>query len=195
MNHDSYPDSYIRGILNSVKTIAMVGISPKDNRPSYFVFKYLQERGFRMIPVNPGQAGKEILGQKVYGKLADIPEAVDMVDIFRASAHVLPIVQEALALDPKPRVIWMQLTVRNPEAAKLAEAAGLKVVMNRCPKIEYGRLSSEISWMGVNSRVLTSKRAQGLGKGVQRMGLSHDTMQGGATEATDRAQKAEENDG
>jgi len=195
MNHDSYPDSYIRGILNTVKTIAMVGISPKDNRPSYFVFKYLQERGFRMIPVNPGQAGKEILGQKVYGKLADIPEAVDMVDIFRASAHVLPIVQEALALDPKPRVIWMQLTVRNPEAAKLAEAAGLKVVMNRCPKIEYGRLSSEISWMGVNSRVLTSKRAQGLGKGVQRMGLSHDTMQGGATEATDRAQKAEENDG
>jgi len=178
-----------------VKTIAMVGISPKDNRPSYFVFKYLQERGFRMIPVNPGQAGKEILGQKVYGKLADIPEAVDMVDIFRASAHVPPIVQEALVLDPKPRVIWMQLTVRNPEAAKLAEAAGLKVVMNRCPKIEYGRLSSEISWMGVNSRVLTSKRAQGLGKGVQRMGLSHDTMQGGATEATDRAQKAEENDG
>jgi uncharacterized protein len=195
MNHDSYPDSYIRGILNTVKTIAMVGISPKDNRPSYFVFKYLRERGFRIIPVNPGQAGREILGQKVYGRLADIPEPIDMVDIFRASAHVLPVVQEALALDPKPKVIWMQLTVRNPEAARLAEAAGLKVVMNRCPKIEYGRLSSEISWMGVNSRVLTSKRAQGLGKGVQRMGLGHETMQGGATEATDRAQKAEENDG
>jgi len=129
MNHDGYPDSYIRGILNTVKTIAMVGISPKDNRPSYFVFKYLQERGFRMIPVNPGQAGKEILGQKVYGKLADIPEAIDMVDIFRASAHVLPIVQEALALDPKPKVIWMQLTVRNEDAARLAQAAGLKVVM------------------------------------------------------------------
>jgi len=195
MNHDGYPDSYIRGILNTVKTIAMVGISPKDNRPSYFVFKYLQERGFRMIPVNPGQAGKEILGQKVYGKLADIPEAIDMVDIFRASAHVLPIVQEALALDPKPKVIWMQLTVRNEDAARLAQAAGLKVVMNRCPKIEYGRLSSEISWMGVNSRVLTSKRAQGLGKGVQRMGLGHETMRGGATAATDRAQKGEENDG
>jgi predicted CoA-binding protein len=195
MNHDRYPDSYIRGILNTVKTIAMVGISPKDNRPSYFVFKYLQERGYRMIPVNPGQAGKEILGQRVYGKLADIPEPIDMVDIFRASVHVLPVVQEALALDPKPRVIWMQLTVRNDDAARIAEATGLKVVMNRCPKIEYGRLSSEISWMGVNSRVLTSKRAQGLGKGVQRMGLSHDTIQGGATEATDRAQKAEENDG
>ena len=195
MNHDKYPDSYIRGILNTVKTIAMVGISPKDNRPSYFVFKYLLARGYRMIPVNPGQAGKEILGQKVYGKLADIPEPVDMVDIFRASEHVLPVVQEALALNPKPQVIWMQLTVRNEEAARLAEAVGLKVVMNRCPKIEYGRLSSEISWIGVNSRVLTSKRAQGLGKGVQRMGLTHDTMPGGATQATDRAQKGEENDG
>src|SRR6202162_1213330 len=101
MNHDNYPDSYIRGILNTVKTIAMVGISPKDNRPSYCVFKYLQERGFRMIPVNPGQAGKAILGQKVYARLADIPEPVDMVDIFRASEHVLPIVQEALTLNPK----------------------------------------------------------------------------------------------
>ncbi len=195
MNHDSYPDSYIRGILNTVKTIAVVGISPKDNRPSYFVFKYLLTRGYRMIPVNPGQAGKEILGQKVYGKLADIPEPVDMVDIFRASEHALPVVQEALTLTPKPQVIWMQLIVRNQEAARLAEAAGLKVVMNRCPKIEYGRLSSEISWIGVNSRVLTSKRAQGFGKGVQRMGLAHDTLQGGATDATDRAQKGEENSG
>jgi predicted CoA-binding protein len=171
MNHDTYPDSYIRGILNYVKTIAMVGISPKDNRPSYFAFKYLQERGYRMIPVNPGQAGREILGQKVYGKLADIPEPVDMVDIFRASEHVLPIVQEALTLTPKPKAIWMQLTVRNEAAARLAEEAGLKVVMNRCPKIEYGRLSSEISWIGVNSRVLSSKRAQPLGKGVQRMSI------------------------
>ncbi len=93
MNHDTYPDSYIRGILNTVKTIAMVGISPKDNRPSYFAFKYLQERGYHMIPVNPGQAGKDILGQKVYARLADIPEPVDMVDIFRASEHVLPIVR------------------------------------------------------------------------------------------------------
>ena len=100
MNHDNYSDSYIRGILNTVKTIAMVGISPKDNRPSYFAFKYLLERGYRMIPVNPGQAGKKILGQKVYAKLADIPEPVDMVDIFRASENVLPIVQEVLTLTP-----------------------------------------------------------------------------------------------
>lgn len=171
MNHDGYPDSYIRGILNTVKSIAMVGISPKDNRPSYFAFKYLLERGYHMIPVNPGQVGKEILGQKVYGKLSEIPEPVDMVDIFRASQFVMPVVEEALALKPKPQVIWMQLSVRDAEAAALAEAAGIKVVMDRCPKIEYGRLSSEISWMGINSRTLSSKRAQNFGGGFQRMGL------------------------
>ena len=178
MNHDQYPDSYIRGILNTVKTIAMVGFSPKENRPSYFVFKYLLERGYRVIPVNPGHAGKEVLGQKVYAKLADIPEPIDMVDIFRASEFALGIVKEALALTPKPQVIWMQLTVRNDEAAKLAEDAGLKVVMNRCPKIEYGRLSSEISWIGVNSRTLSSQRAKTLGKGVQRMSLGAEKDKG-----------------
>src|ERR1700688_4482549 len=104
MNHDNYPDSYIRSILNTVKTIAMVGVSPKDNRPSYFAFKYLLARGYRMIPVNPGQAGKELLGQKVYARLSDIPEPIDMVDIFRASQHVLSIVQEALTLKSKPQV-------------------------------------------------------------------------------------------
>ena len=171
MIHDQYPDSYIRGILNTVKTIAMVGFSPKENRPSFFVFKYLLERGYRMVPVNPGQAGKEVLGQKIYAKLADIPEPVDMVDIFRGSEHVLPIVQEALALKPNPQVIWMQLSVRNDAAAALAEQAGMKVVMDRCPKIEYGRLSSEISWMGINSRTLSSKRAQSFSGGFQRMGL------------------------
>jgi predicted CoA-binding protein len=191
MNHDTYSDTYIRGILNTVKTIAMVGVSPKENRPSYFAFKYLLERGYRMIPVNPGQAGKEILGQKVYAKLSDVPDPIDMVDIFRASKYALPIVEEALALKPRPQVIWMQLTVRNDEAAALAEAAGLKVVMNRCPKIEYGRLSSEISWIGVNSRTLSSKRAPLFGKGVQRMSLNRTTMGGGTTEATDRAQREE----
>jgi uncharacterized protein len=180
-NHDSYSDGYIRGILNTVKAIAMVGISPKDNRPSYFAFKYLLERGYNMIPVNPGQAGKEILGRKVYARLADVPEPIDMVDVFRAAQYAPAIVAEALALTPGPQVIWMQLGVRNDEAAATAEAAGLKVVMNRCPKIEYGRLSSEISWMGVNSRTLTAKRAQILGRGVQRMSLARTTMAGGAT--------------
>ena len=194
MNHDSYPDSYIRGILDGVKTIAMVGISPRDNRPSFFAFKYLQERGYRMIPVNPGQAGKEILGQKVYASLSDIPEPVDMVDIFRSSKDALPVVQEALTLAPKPHVIWMQLTVRNDEAATLAEAAGLKVVMNRCPKIEYGRLSSEIGWIGVNSRVLSSKRAQPLGKGVQRMGLGRAATRDDTKGVIGRSQSEEDGD-
>jgi hypothetical protein len=190
MNHDRYPDSYIRGILNTVKSIAMVGVSPKDNRPSYFAFKYLLERGYRMIPVNPGQAGKELLGQKVYARLADIPEPVDMVDIFRAAQHAPALVDEALGMKPRPAVIWMQLGVRNDEAAAKAEASGLKVVMNRCPKIEYGRLSSEIGWIGVNSRTLSSKRAQLLGKGVQRMSLNRATMTGGATEAAERAMQS-----
>ena len=187
MNHDSYPDNYIRGILNTVKSIAMVGISPKDNRPSYFAFKYLLERGYRMIPVNPGHASKEILGQKVYARLTDIAEPVDMVDIFRASQFAAGVVDEALQMQPKPAVIWMQLTVRNDEAAARAEAAGLKVVMDRCPKIEYGRLSSEIGWIGVNSRTLSSKRAPLLGKGVQRMSLNRATMSGGTTDAAERA--------
>ena len=172
MNHDNYDDSYIRGILNTVKTIAMVGASAKDNRPSYFAFKYLMERGYNMIPINPGLAGKELLGAKIYGKLSEVPEPIDMVDIFRGPTYAVPIVREALALTPRPRVIWMQLTVRNDEAAALAEENGMKVVMNRCPKIEYGRLSSEIGWIGVNSRTLSSKRAQLYGKGVQRMSLN-----------------------
>jgi predicted CoA-binding protein len=189
MNHDSYPDSYIRGILNAVKTIAMVGASEKENRPSYFAFKYLLERGYNMIPVNPGHAGQTMLGQKIFARLADIPEPVDMVDIFRGSQYAPAIVQEALALKPRPQVIWMQLGVRSDEAAALAEANGLKVVMNRCPKIEYGRLSSEIGWMGVNTRTLSSKRAT-VG-GVQRMSLNRTSAPGGATEAADRVQREE----
>ena len=189
MNHDAYPDSYIRGILNTVKTIAMVGASAKENRPSYFAFKYLLERGYRMIPVNPGRAGHAILGQTIYAKLADIPEPIDMVDIFRASPDALPIVQEALVLKPRPQVIWMQLSVRSDEAAALAEANGVKVVMNRCPKIEYGRLSSEIAWMGVNTRTLSSKKAAI--SGVQRMSLNRPNSPGGATAAADRVQREE----
>jgi len=191
MEHGNYPDSYIRGILNTVKTIAMVGFSPKDNRPSYFAFKYLKERGYNMIPINPGHAGKEVLGRTVYARLADVPEPIDMVDIFRGSQYAVPIVEEALALQPRPQVIWMQLGVRNAEAAAKAEAAGLKVVMDRCPKIEYGRLSSEISWMGVNSRTITAKKAQ-LGRGIQRMALNRTTMAGGATEAAQRAVKPDD---
>jgi predicted CoA-binding protein len=187
MDHNSYPDSYTRGILNTVKTIAMVGASEKDNRPSYFAFKYLLERGYRMIPVNPVHAGEAMLGQRIYARLADIPVPIDMVDVFRGSQHALSIVEEALALSPRPKVIWMQLGVYNEEAASRAEAGGLKVVMNRCPKIEYGRLSSEIAWLGVNTRTISSKKAA-VG-GVQRMSLDRASSPGGQTEAADRVQR------
>jgi predicted CoA-binding protein len=193
MDHDSYDDGYIRGILNTVRTIAMVGVSANTSRPSYFAFKYLLERGYGMIPVNPGLAGQELLGRKAYARLADIPEPVDMVDIFRASPYAVGIVEEALALTPRPRVIWMQLGIRNDEAARLAEASGLKVVMNRCPKIEYGRLSSEIAWMGVNTRTITARKARPLGRGIQRMALDRVTLAGGTTEAAMQAQKPDHN--
>lgn len=190
MDHDAYPDSYIRAILNAVKTIAMVGVSANDSRPSYFAFKYLLERGYRMIPVNPGRAGKDLLGQRVYAHLAEIPEPVDMIDVFRSPRYARPLVEEALQMTPRPGVIWMQLGVRDDEAARLAEANGLKVVMNRCPKIEYGRLSSEISWMGVNSRTLTSRRPPP-GRGMQRLSLDRATTAGAATTAADRAAREE----
>jgi predicted CoA-binding protein len=188
MDHTSYPDAYIRGILNSVKTIAVVGVSPNTVRPSYFVFKYLMERDYRMIPVNPGQAGKELLGQTIYARLSDIPEPIDMVDVFRASEHALAIVQEAVTLNPRPKVVWVQLTVRNDEAARLAEANGMKVVMNRCPKIEYGRLSSEIAWMGVNTRTISAKKAPMPARGIQRLSLNRATLAGGTTDAATQAQ-------
>jgi predicted CoA-binding protein len=170
MNHDTYSDAYIRDILANHRTIAMVGASPNTSRPSYFAMKYLKAKGFRVIPINPGRAGKEILGERVYVSLADIGEPVGIVDIFRNSQAALAITREAISIGAK--VVWMQLGVRNDEAARLAEEAGLKVVMNRCPKIEYGRLSGELSWAGVNSRRLSSKRALLGAKGVQHRVLA-----------------------
>jgi uncharacterized protein len=170
MNHDRYDDSYISEILNSVKTIAIVGASANAARPSYFVLKYLSGRGYNVLAINPGLAGGEILGRPVYAKLADVPHAIDMVDIFRNSEAAAGVVDEALALPSPPKVIWMQLGVRNDAAAARAEAQGVKVVMNRCPKIEFGRLSGEIGWAGVNSRVLSSKKTV-IGQGFQRLGI------------------------
>ena len=172
MRHDDYPAEYVRSILQSVKTIALVGASNNPARPSWIVTKYLLERGYDVIPLNPGLAGGEILGQKVYAKLADIPRPVDMVEIFRNSQAAGPITDEALALDPPPKVIWMQLSVRNDAAAEKAEHAGLTMVMNRCPKIEYGRLSGEISWQGVNSRILSAKKPVLAGKGFQKLTIN-----------------------
>src|SRR5882724_7006602 len=190
MNHDNYDDNYIRGILNGVKSIAMVGASPVNVRPSYFAFKYLAQRGYDMIPVNPGHVGKSLLGKPFVATLADIGRPIDMIDIFRNSSHIMPVVDEALKLSPLPKVIWMQLGARDDAAAEKAEAAGIKVVMNRCPKIEYGRLSSEIAWMGVNSRTLSSKRAPVPTQGM-RLSLNRVSVVGGSTTASDDADAVE----
>jgi hypothetical protein len=168
LNHDSYPDAYIRDILKTTKTLALVGASANPARPSFIVLKYLSERGYKVMPVNPGLAGQKILGLEVVANLRDIREPLDMVEIFRNSEAAGPIVDEALTLVPQPKVIWMQLSVRNDEAAARAEAAGIRVVMNRCPKIEFGRLSGEIGWQGINSRILSSKKPLMSAKGFQK---------------------------
>ncbi len=153
-----YSDATLRRILSSVRTIAMVGASANWNRPSYFVMKYLQNKGYRVIPVNPGTAGQEQLGEKIYASLKDIPDKIDMVEVFRSSDAVGPIMEDAIAIGAK--VVWMQLGVRNDAAAAKGEAAGLEVIMNRCPKIEFGRLGGELSWSGVNSGIIRNKAAQ-----------------------------------
>ena len=173
MNNNSdeqYDDDFIQSILAEIKTIAVVGASPKNIRPSYFVVKYLLAKGYDVIPVNPGQAGRQICGVMTYAKLSDIERPIDMIDIFRNSAAALPIVEEVLQLKPLPKVVWMQLTIRNDDAAALAQEAGIKVVMNRCPKIEYARLSGEIGWAGVNSGIISSKKPK-LNKGFQSFSI------------------------
>jgi predicted CoA-binding protein len=156
LDHDRYSDPYLRSILGEVRTIAMVGASPHWNRPSYFAMKYLQGKGFRVIPVNPRAVDETILGEKVYAALADIPVPIDMVDIFRNSEAAGPLVDEAIRIGAK--IVWMQLGVRNDAASARAEAAGLRVVMNRCPKIEYSRLHGELAWSGVNTGIISSTR-------------------------------------
>ena len=153
-----YTDAKLRRILSTVRTIAMVGASSNWNRPSYFVMKYLQGKGYRVIPVNPTTAGTEQLGEPVYASLRDIPDPVDMVEVFRASDQVGPVVDDAIAIGAK--IVWMQLGVRNDAAAEVAEEAGLEVIMNRCPKIEFGRLGGELSWSGVNSGIIRNRPAE-----------------------------------
>src|SRR5439155_14408433 len=157
-----YSDAQLRAILERARTIAMVGASSNWNRPSYFVMKYLQGKGYRVIPVNPGIAGQELLGEKVYASLRDIPVEitgpVDMVDVFRPSKDAPAIVKDAIAIGAP--VVWMQLGIRNDEAAALGEAAGIEIIMNRCPKIEFGRLAGELSWSGVNSAIIQNRAPQ-----------------------------------
>jgi len=162
-----YSDELIKSILRSTKIIAMVGASGNEMRPSYFAMKYLLDKGFIVHPVNPGLAGKEVLGQLVYAALRDVPAPVDMVDVFRGSDAALGVVEEAIAEKDRfgLRTVWMQLGVINEEAAAKAREAGLTVIMDRCPKIEYGRMSGEISWMGVNRKLIDNRKPLLFGKG------------------------------
>jgi len=162
-----YPDTLIKSILRSVKTIAMVGASGNEIRPSYFAMMYLLNKGYKIIPINPGMAGKEILGQKVYASLKEVPAPVEMVDIFRESKYAPEIARETVAEKDRlgVKVLWMQLGVISPEAEKIGQEAGLTVVMNRCPKIEHGRFSGEIGWMGINRKVIDNRKPLLFGKG------------------------------
>ena len=155
-----YDDDLIRRVLKDTRTIAMAGASPNWVRPSNFAMKYLQGKGYQVHPINPGHAGKEIWGRMTYASLADVPGPIDMLDIFRNSEAAGKLVDEAIALKDEKgiKIIWMQLGVINEDAAKRAEDAGLIVIMDRCPKIEYGRLFGELGWSGVNSGIITSKR-------------------------------------
>ncbi|GJD34390.1 CoA-binding protein [Methylobacterium aerolatum] len=187
--HARYPDAAIRAILDRTRHIALVGASANPARPSWIVLKYLLARGYAVTPVNPGLAGQDLLGQRVVATLAEAQaarkgqgsseggdrggsEGLDMVEIFRNSAAAGPLVDEALALDPLPATIWMQLGVRDDAAAARAEARGVTVVMNRCPKIEYGRLSGEIGWTGVNSRILSARKPVLAKGGVQKLTIA-----------------------
>jgi predicted CoA-binding protein len=164
-----YDDSLIRNILRRVKVSAMVGASADDMRPSYFAMLYLQNKGYRIIPVNPRYAGQKILGEPVFGSLEDLPLVPDMVQVFRKSADAGPIVDAAIAKGV--RTVWMQLGVRDDAAAERARAAGCEVVMDRCPKIEYGRLFGEIGWLGVNRGVISAKKGEAVQLKTRKGGL------------------------
>lgn len=150
----------LRRILAENRTVAVVGLSADWYRPSYFAAKYLQEHGYRVIPVNPRYAGKKVLGETCYASLREVPDKVDIVDVFRRSADVEPIAEEAIAIGAK--VLWQQIGVKNEAAAERARAAGLDTVMDRCVKIEHARLFGGLNWMGVNTRVLSAKRPRWL---------------------------------
>ena len=156
MNHEDYNDRYLRDILLEVKNIAMVGASTNWKRPSYFVMKYLKQKGYRVLPVNPRSEGQEVLGEIVYPSLDSIPVKVDMIDMFRPASEAAELVRQGIEIGAT--VFWMQLELQNSDAASMAEQEGMKVVMNRCPKIEYSRLFGELGWNGINTGVIFNRR-------------------------------------
>ena len=155
-HHNYYSDQKLRRILRDVKTFALIGASTVWRRPSYYAMTYLQHKGFKIIPINPARVGETILGEKVYGSLTDVPHQLDMVDIFRNSEAALSITKAALKI--KPQTIWMQIGVKNDKAAEIAKKHGIDVIMNRCPKIEFCRLSGELGWAGINSGLFWNNR-------------------------------------
>ena len=157
---DSSDINTLRRILKQYKTLAVVGLSANWYRPSFFAAKYMQEHGYRIIPVNPSYKGQEILGEKVYASVREIPEKIDIVDCFRKSEDIEPIAEEAIAIGAK--VLWMQIGVMNEKAAAKARKAGLEVVQDRCVKIEHGRLFGGLNWVGVNTKIISAKRPQWL---------------------------------
>ena len=150
----------LRRILRQSRVLAIVGLSADWFRPSYFAAKYMQEHGYRVIPVNPRHAGKSVLGERCYASLREIAEKVDLVDVFRKTEDVMPIAEDAIAIGAK--VLWQQLGVKNEAAAARARAAGMDAVMDRCVKIEHGRLFGGLNWVGVNTRVISAKRPRWL---------------------------------
>ena len=173
MNHDSYDDTFLREILKSVKSIAVIGASANEVRPSFFVVKYMVSKDYEVLPINPGHAGKEIAGAMTYASLSDLPQSVDMVDIFRKPEALPAIVEDILKMPELPKVVWLQLGIRDDNIAAQLESKGIKVVQNRCPKIEYARLCGEIGWAGFNRRTISSKKPK-LAKGFQHFGLRDD---------------------
>ena len=170
VNHDRYDDAWIASILRGVKSVAVIGASANPVRPSYFVVKYLIAKGYEVHPINPSQAGGEILGRPVHASLADVPGPIDMVDVFRRADALPGIVSEIMALDELPKVVWLQLGIRDDAVAGALEMAGMTVVQDRCPKIEYARLSGEIGWTGFNRRTVSARKPR-LAKGFQHFGL------------------------
>ena len=170
IDHDRYDDVWIADVLRRVKRVAVIGASANPVRPSYFVVKYLIAKGYEVHPINPGAAGGEILGRPAYASLAEVPGPVDMVDVFRRADALPGIVGEIMALDELPEVVWLQLGIRDDAVARALEMAGIKVVQDRCPKIEYARLSGEIGWTGFNRRTVSARKPR-LSKGFQHFGL------------------------
>ncbi|MEL6505374.1 MAG: CoA-binding protein [Pseudomonadota bacterium] len=171
--HDAYADDHIRAVLKSAKSIAIIGASANENRPSFFVAQYMKAKGYDIYPINPGHAGQEIAGAMTYASLADLPGPVDMVDVFRRTEALPGIVQEVVRMAELPKVVWLQLGIRDDAIAAALEMAGVTVVQNRCPKIEYARLCGEIGWTGFNRRTISSKKPV-LAKGFQHFALDKD---------------------